>query len=250
MLLNIMTELKEGKMTIKDLSIWFGLKPETLAKSRPESREKKFKILEAYADYHFEGKTLYIDKVKIPTYSKALEVIEKEMPKRWGVIKDKDGKIIEKLKKERIDTSARVGKEIWYKCPEVKSSVSIETSQVYTRTVKTKKYGRCHIANNAGTDGYSEYVRMNEDGTAPLSGKQLEIYNRCVQAAYGDLGTYASELDESVKNGEITKEERDKRVANFSTANSYSELVALCLEKLGFYPEQRTRLIDAEVFEK
>ena len=43
MLLNIMTELKEGKMTIKDLSIWFGLKPETLAKSRPESREKSLK---------------------------------------------------------------------------------------------------------------------------------------------------------------------------------------------------------------
>ena len=71
MSLNIMTELKEGKMTIKDLSIWFGLKPETLAKSRPESREKKFKILEAYAEYHFEGKALYIDKVthKIKKYT-------------------------------------------------------------------------------------------------------------------------------------------------------------------------------------
>lgn len=28
-------ELQEGKMSIKDLSVWFGLKPDTLGKARP-----------------------------------------------------------------------------------------------------------------------------------------------------------------------------------------------------------------------
>ena len=236
-----MDELHEGKITIKDLSIWFGLQPNTLAKSTVRAKEKKFKILEAYADYHFEGKNLYIDKVKIPKYSKALEKIEEEMPKRWGLIKDKEGKIIQTLKDERIDTCARVGKEIWYKCPEVKNQITIETSQVYTRTAKKKKYGRCHLSNDFGTCGYSEYVRMNKDGTAPLSGEQLKIYNECVEQAYKDIGIYASELDESVKNGEITKEDRDELLVDFDTTNNYDKLIELCIERLGFYPEQRTR---------
>lgn len=30
-----MIELQEGPIMLKDLSIWFGLKPDTLAKSRP-----------------------------------------------------------------------------------------------------------------------------------------------------------------------------------------------------------------------
>ena len=33
-------ELKEGKMTLKDLSLWFGLKPDTITKSRKSSKRE------------------------------------------------------------------------------------------------------------------------------------------------------------------------------------------------------------------
>ena len=33
-------ELKEGFMTLKELSIWFGLKPDTIGKSKPSSKKK------------------------------------------------------------------------------------------------------------------------------------------------------------------------------------------------------------------
>ena len=115
-------ELKEGKMAIKDLSVWFGLKPETISKGQKSAREKKFEILKSYADYHFEGRSLIIDKVYYPTYTKAFEIIEEEVPKRWGIIKTKDNKLVnEKFTKLRIDTCSRVGSEIYYNVPEVKA---------------------------------------------------------------------------------------------------------------------------------
>ena len=38
-------ELKEGYMSLRDLSLWFGLKPDTFKNSRSETKEKRFKIL-------------------------------------------------------------------------------------------------------------------------------------------------------------------------------------------------------------
>ena len=58
-------ELHLGKMTLKELSEWFGLKPETLGKSSNTARAKKFEILKAYADYHLEEGKVFIDKIHI-----------------------------------------------------------------------------------------------------------------------------------------------------------------------------------------
>lgn len=105
-------ELKEGYITLRELSVWFGLKPDSISRSSSATRAKKFELLKTYAEYHFEGKKLYIDRVFYPEYTKAFEIIDKEMPKRWGKIKDKNGQINEVLYKERIDTCARVGEDI------------------------------------------------------------------------------------------------------------------------------------------
>ena len=40
-----MIELKEGYISLKELSLWFGLKPDTIGKSRESVKEKKMKIL-------------------------------------------------------------------------------------------------------------------------------------------------------------------------------------------------------------
>ena len=112
-------ELQEGKLLLSDLSCWFGLAPTTLGKSSPKAKEKKMKILATYADYHFEGRSIIIDKVHCAVYSKARAIVEKEFPKKWGIILDGDNKAYPILKQERIDTCTRVGKDIYYTCPEI-----------------------------------------------------------------------------------------------------------------------------------
>ena len=91
-------------MTWRELSEWFGLQPDSLSK-HPKTRENKLKILKSFADYHIEGRSLYIDKIHIVTFSKAYSIIEAEFDKTWN--------------KSRIDTCSRVGEEIYNKNPEV-----------------------------------------------------------------------------------------------------------------------------------
>ena len=236
-------ELHEGRMSIKELSEWFGLKPETLSKSSQKAKDKKFNILEVYADYHFEGKKLFIDKVKYPTYSKAFEIIEEEMPKRWGVIMDDNHKVNETLKKERIDTCSRVGGDIWSSVPEVKAQISLLTSKQYTNKVKVQKYGHNYL-NDVGTCGCSEYVWMNEKGTAPLGEWEISKIKECSEKAYGDKSLLIASIDDDFRHGYISKEERDKAVGSIETNDNYDYFVELVIQELGFYPEKRTRLID------
>lgn len=241
-------ELHEGLMSIKDLSVWFGLKPDTLSASHKKAKEKKFEILKTFANYHFEGKKVYIDKVIHPTYTKAFEIIEEEMPKRWGKVKDDSGKYIKELQEQRIDTSARVGKDIWYNVPEVQSQISIRTSQVYTNKVKAQKYGKAYLDNSHGTCGRSEYVWMNRDGNAPLDEESLKKLNECAVEAYKDISVKIAQIDDEYHQGNISKEERDKSVGEVECENNYSAFVTLVIEALGFYPDKRTRIIDEEIF--
>ena len=72
-----MKELKEGKITYKELADWFGIAYNTMR--RQDTKEKKLVILSFYADFHIEttksGKQTYIviDKVKEPIYTKIKE---------------------------------------------------------------------------------------------------------------------------------------------------------------------------------
>ena len=134
-------ELKLGKMTYRELSEWFGLKPESLSKNI-KSREKKLQILSQFADFHFEGKSIYIDKILIPEYNKAYFIIEKELPKHWGSFKGDKYKV---LKEKKIDTCSRVGKDIYYNIPEVKAQISEQTTITYVNKVKVKNYGHNYL---------------------------------------------------------------------------------------------------------
>lgn len=234
-------ELKTGKITMKDLSIWFGLSPNTL-NNNPKSKAKKLEILKSYAEYHFEDKNLIIDKVLMPEYSKAYETIEKEFPNRWGVIRDKEtNQINPLLKKLQIDTCARVGQEIWYHCPQVKAQIKIQTAKNYTNKVKRKLYGRNYVEEN-GTLGYSERVWMNKEEDAPLSGKDLETLQECAKLAYADSSEIFAKIDDDYRNGELSKEEYEEAKGNVDTMSNYDLFVELVVQKLGYLPVKRTRL--------
>ena len=99
-------ELKEGKITLKELAEWFGVSYDWFC----HSKEKKMQQLKVFADYHLEpcGKTgkkfnIIIDKVLCPEYSSAYEEVRKLKPKYW----DTHG--------TGVDTAARVGNEMWRK---------------------------------------------------------------------------------------------------------------------------------------
>lgn len=242
-------ELQEGKMSIKDLSIWFGLKPDTLGKARPQTKQKKYELLKTFADYHFEGKSIIIDRVIIPEYNKALNIIEEEFPKRWGIIKGENGQIIETLKKKRLDTCARVGTDIWYDIPEVKSQIQLRTAKNYTNAVKVKRYGHNYL-DDFGSHGYSKSVWMNKDCTRPLNDEENKIVSECAQLAYGPVSDKIAKIDDDMKKGNMTKEERDYLVGSLDTMDNYDYFVELVINKLGYMPDKRTQLIDTNDFSK
>ena len=111
----IMKELKEGPITVTELSEWFGLKPNSLKHSK--AKAKKLEILSAFADYHMEGRTLVIDKVHEPVYSKAYDKVEQEFDGTWH--------------KNGIDTCTRVGTTIYYKNKTMQAQIKKETACNY-----------------------------------------------------------------------------------------------------------------------
>lgn len=234
-------ELHLGHMTMRELSLWFGYStPDGLTRASKKAKEKKMEILKAYADYHLENKKIIIDEIKFPIFSKAFKIIEEQFPKEFGyIVDDKTGEINKILRNQKIDTCARVGSSIWHKKEEVKKQVSLSTAKRYTNTVKVKQYGHNYLDDH-GTRGESRFIRMNEDGTAPLQGEQLEIFRQCRREAYEGAGELIAEIDTAYRNGEISKEEKEKAQGMINTDSSYDRMVGLCIERLGFYPEQRT----------
>lgn len=230
-------ELKKGKMTMKELSLWFGRNEKYISNSSKSAKEKAFKKLEIYADFHWEGKNLIIDNIKHPVFTTAFDIIEEEFPKNWGDVNDSY------LRKNKIDTCARVGKAIWSKYSEVQGQIKLITAKSYVNKVKVQQYGHNYL-DDSGTKGRSEYVWMNKDGTSVLSDKELNILKECTKEAYSTFDVQMAAIDDDFRKGLITQQERNKAVGEIDTTDNYEKFIELVYEKLGFIPEKRTRLID------
>lgn len=223
-------QLHLGKITWKELSLWFG-QSETYFTKHKESREKKLEILSNFADYHIEDKRVYIDKIYIPEYSKALKIIEEDFDKTWNNI-------------TRIDTCARVGDAIYKKRKEVSSQIQLSTAKKYTNKVKISKYGR-NYKNDFGTQGSSEYVWVEQDGWTPLTEEHHKIFVECCNEAYKTTNTLIAELTDDFKKRNISREEYNQAVGDtVIEQDGYTKLIDLCQERLGFMPEKKTLLRD------
>lgn len=227
-----MSELKLGKMTWREISVWFGLQQDTLNKN-PKSKEKKLNILKKYADYHIEGKTVYIDKIYIPEYSKAYDIIDREFSQEWN-------------QETKIDTCSRVGKAIYEKHAELQAQVSESTAKVYTNKVKVERYGKNHLQNSRGTCGYSKYIWMEKNGKEPLSDEKLKKLRECAAAAYKDSSEQIAAIDDDFRKGNLTQEERIEAIGNIDTNEAYNRFITLVIEAIGFMPIKKTLLIDEE----
>lgn len=237
-----MKELKEGPITLRELSNWFGLQPDAISKGTQAAKEKKFEKLKLFCDYHLEGKKIIIDEVFIPKYSKDLEIIEDEFEYEWGCVIDQETKRPNWQHKARIDTTDRVGEGIQYKYlrdvqPEVANYVS---------RIKTKWYGRPH-KQERGTKGSCRVVYLNQDESGLLPEAQMEIMRQCRLEAYSDVNEQRYKIDEARIAGEINEKEWREAMGEVDTEGAYVRFQSLLLERLGFVPARRLQLIDEEM---
>lgn len=240
--------LKGGYMTLKDLSAWFGLKPETISNGSKTAREKKLQKLTLFCDYHLDGKRIYIDKVFIPEYTKAFDVINNNFDKEWGYIVDKENHKLSWQYETRVDSCTRVAKAIQYKHPEAKQ-IKETTAISYTCQAKKERYGRTY-KDEVGLKGYCQIVYLNQDKSGLLNDKQIEILNECRAEAYKDVNEQRYKIDEAKAIGEITKKEWQEAMGEVNTEEAYANFQDLLYEKLGFIPIRRTQLVDNVCAEK
>lgn len=235
-------ELKQGFMTFRELSTWFGLKPDAITKGSTRAREKKLEKLKLFCDYHLEGKRIHIDRVMIPEYTKALDVFENKFCDEWGYIVDKKTHQMSWQYKAKIDTCARVARAIQYKYPEARQ-VAEDTAARYTSKVKTSLYGRTY-KDEIGPKGYCQIVYLNKDEDGLLSPEEMDILKECRSEAYAGVNEQRYKLDESLAMREISRKEYQEAQGEIDTASAYEEFQSLLFERLGFIPTRRTQLVD------
>lgn len=248
-----MEQLKLGKISWRELSTWFGLKPDSLTKSSATIRQKKLKILKAYAKYHLDEKgKIVIDEIYEPVYSKAYDIIAQEYRKEWGKVRDiETGKINKVFKELQIDTCARVGLTIWYNNKQVNQQIEKVTAQRYTNKIKIEEYGHNHLGDE-GTKGTSKYVWLDLDEESLLPPDKMKILEECAQEAYNNTDAYTAivlaAIQDDYKKGNIKKEEylqASDEVRN-AKGGQFELFQTLLMDKLGFIPTKRTQLIDKE----
>lgn len=237
-------ELKLGYMSLRELSIWFGLKPTTLPNYNRKLREKKMKILKSFCDYHLEGSKLYIDEIYIPVYSKAYEIIEDKFESEWGNIKELDTDQISWQKAAKVDSCTRVGKAIWHKVEAVHGQIAVNTAVAYTNQIKRERYGRTY-KDELGTHGYCAIFYLDEDGLNPLPEEKFAVMKQCRKEAYEIIGEQIFEIDEAYKMGEINGKEKERALSGLNTDMAYEKYEELMYEHLGFLPMKLTQLFPA-----
>lgn len=233
-------ELKEGHMTLRELSVWFGLKPETISNSRPSAKQKKLDKLKLFCDYHFDGKKLMIDRVYIPEYTKAYDFIESRFQDEWGLVIDHETRKANWQKNARVDTCTRVGKAMHGKYPEVKQ-IQESTAISYVGAVKRDKFGRNCVEEHKQW-GSCRIVYLNEDYSGLLSEDQMAILKQCRQEAYANVSEKIAVIDESCAMRDITTAEAKVLKGEIDTNGNYNKYQELLFERLGFIPKKMTQI--------
>lgn len=230
-------KLKLGKMTMRELSTWFGLKSDSLSKN-PKSKEKKLRILTGYADYHFEGKNLIIDEIYIDEFNKAFDLIDKEFLKYWG---KRGSTIREEL---NIDTCTKTAQAIYMAHPEIQSQVKPKTFISYAQRYKREGWGKNGIS--YGPKGYSNYIYMRLDKDEPLMGEELEKFRSCLGRIFN--GSWQNDqilgLLEDYHLGNVTLEDlKEGMVVLTAKKLDWQEVRDAVTDTIGYYPNKETQLM-------
>lgn len=243
-------ELHEGRMSWKELSEWFGLKSNSITKN-PERKKQKLDILKLYADYHIEtvGKTgkktcVIIEKVKIPVYTRAREIVRQEVEKY----------------RQSIDTASRIGKEIHKKNNIIHNSLKPSTTIAYTGDDLITDFGRLHVKNDHGRKGYrcpiwaqyiydeandtNYYRRLTDEENAKI----IEARKEADIDMNKDEDLFKSIISQIQNKKYLTLEEKGliyDQTASQVSGVRYETFIELAEQKLGFRPVVVSEFVEA-----
>lgn len=228
-----MIKLQEGAhITLEELAEWFGVSYSTIRKK--DNKIKKLSLLSHYADYHFEGKIIVIDRVYIEEYSKAYAFIKEKLPEVWN--------------KSNLDTCAHVGTIMYNKYTEVSSQIKITSAKAYTNRAKIELFGRNHIDNDIGELGISRYCWGTMDANGQcyhLPEEHEKIVSECAQICYGGiLSQRAALLNDALNKGEISEREYCEGMAltKEERAEAFSQFEGMIFSRLGYMPMRLTEI--------
>ena len=187
-----MNELKEGKISNKDLAEWFGISSTTFN----HAKDKKLEELKNFALFHLEGKKVVIDKVLNPIYSK-------QSSKAYQMVRDK---VDEFWNPTGLDSCKRVSHQIVEYYGD-QLQVADTTAYNYTRKGRNELYGIPFEA--PGTLGSCVYTWCKKDGDnlMPLSDEEQKLKEFLIKKYFGDATEKQILVAGMVETGEITQEE-------------------------------------------
>ena len=236
-----------GKKTNKEIAEWRNVTVSTFSKNK----ERYFKELEKFANFHFEGKSVVIDEVLQEYYEKKnnyRKVFDK-IDETWG--------------KNGLDTCINVAKKIHKELKEKDSDFNIqeETSLKYVRLGKIELFGKC--GKGSGLKGSSKYVtcKIVNGNYEPFTEEENKIRFEILKDCFGEINEKLLYFEDMIKDGEFTEEEisyeemKIKEMRIKASEKYYNELSkvlncivtkVMCIERNGFY-YTRERVISEKV---
>ena len=237
-----MKELKQGKITYKELADWFGISYSTMR--RQDVKEKKLVILSFYADFHIEitksGKKTYIviDKVKEPIYTKI-----KERYANWESTWDING--------DGVDTVKNASNNFYNQNPDLKVSIAPSTNYNYYGDARREDYGRAVglLKGQRGKKGISYRVWAQEIKSGKyrvLTKEELDKINEIKESMHLNVKVDADELRDLRKEYKnMSEEEKNaanallgKNILEQQDDNQYLTYLGRIAETLGFMPKR------------
>ena len=237
-----MKELKQGKITYKELADWFGISYSTMR--RQDVKEKKLVILSFYADFHIEttksGKKTYIviDKVKEPIYTKI-----KERYANWESTWDING--------DGVDTVKNASNNFYNQNPDLKVSIAPSTNYNYYGDARREDYGRAVglLKGQCGKKGISYRVWAQEIKSGKyrvLTKEELDKINEIKESMHLNVKVDADELRDLRKEYKnMSEEEKNaanallgKNILEQQDDNQYLTYLGRIAETLGVMPKR------------
>ena len=237
-----MKELKQGKITYKELADWFGISYSTMR--RQDVKEKKLVILSFYADFHIEitksGKKTYIviDKVKEPIYTKI-----KERYANWESTWDVNG--------DGVDTVKNASNNFYNQNPDLKVSIAPSTNYNYYGDARREDYGRAVglLKGQRGKKGISYRVWAQEIKPGKyrvLTKEELDKINEIKESMHLNVKVDADELRDLRKEYKnMSEEEKNaanallgKNILEQQDDDQYLTYLGRIAETLGFMPKR------------
>ena len=237
-----MKELKEGRISYKELADWFGVSYVSI--KRISTRQKKLEILKFYADFHIEttksGRQTYIviDKVKEPIYTKI-----KERYANWESTWDING--------DGVNTVKNASNNFYNQNPDLKVSIAPSTNYNYYGDARREDYGRAVglLKGQRGKKGISYRVWAQEIKSGKyrvLTKEELDKINEIKESMHLNIKVDADELRDLKKEYKYMNDEEKnaanallgKNILEQQDDDQYLTYLGRIAETLGFMPKR------------